>query len=102
MEAHNIHDGTVAIHVEAATSDTVRISVENPGEPIEPAMVNEIFQAFYSSKGDGMGLGLAISRSIVESMGGEILTVPRDKGAVFVFTLPLNHRPDSDETEWQA
>jgi len=59
------------------------------GRPIED--LDRLFNAFYSTKPNGMGMGLAISRSIVESHGGQIWAKPNASGgAVFQFTLPID------------
>lgn len=68
----------------------VKISVSNPGPPIPDDIIDELFNPFISSKEEGMGLGLAISRSIIESHGGEIGLENRDTGTTFFFTLPTD------------
>jgi two-component system sensor kinase FixL len=68
----------------------VKISVSNPGPPIPDDIKDELFNPFISSKEEGMGLGLAISRSIIESQGGEIGLENRDTGTTFFFTLPTD------------
>jgi len=53
-------------------------------------MLNTIFDAFYSTKTEGMGLGLAISRSIIEAHGGQLRVESQPgSGTAFYFTLPL-------------
>jgi signal transduction histidine kinase len=51
-----------------------------------------MFQPFYSTKADGMGIGLSVSRSIVESHRGRLWAEPvaEGAGALFVFTIPIN------------
>jgi two-component system sensor kinase FixL len=67
----------------------VRVSVGDSGPGIAPDMADALFQAFNSSKSEGMGLGLSICRTIVEANGGHIWTEPSSLGgAAFHFTLP--------------
>jgi signal transduction histidine kinase len=67
----------------------VRLSVRDTGPGIDPGTANKLFQAFYTTKSKGMGVGLSISRSIIESYGGRIWGVPNTgPGATFCFTVP--------------
>lgn len=66
-----------------------RISVADTGSGLDPTIAPRLFQAFATSKPDGMGLGLSICRTIVEAHGGRIWAEPaQDCGSVFHFTLP--------------
>jgi signal transduction histidine kinase len=67
----------------------VTIRVEDRGIGLEPEEMGRLFEAFYTTKPHGMGLGLAISRSIIEAHGGRLWaeSVP-GRGAVFSFRLP--------------
>jgi PAS domain S-box-containing protein len=68
---------------------TVRIAVRDQGPGIPGDKLSHIFETFYTTKQDGMGMGLAISRSIVEAHGGKIWAENNpDRGATFAFTLP--------------
>ena len=65
------------------------IAVRDSGVGLSPENVEHLFAPFYTTKPDGMGMGLAISRSIIEAHGGRLwasLNTPR--GAIFQFTLP--------------
>jgi signal transduction histidine kinase len=70
-------------------SDNVLVAVQDSGIGIDRQNLDKIFDTFYTTKSQGMGMGLAISRSIVENHGGRLwATANHDKGATFQFTLP--------------
>lgn len=74
-------------------SDSVLVSVYDSGKGFPSNDLDRLFDPFYSTKSDGMGMGLTISRSIVESHGGRIWATPNSPcGAVFQFTLPIDSR----------
>jgi signal transduction histidine kinase len=67
------------------------IAVEDSGPGVEPEDARRIFEAFFTTKAEGMGMGLSICRSIVESHGGRItVTKAVPQGTVFQVTLPGN------------
>jgi two-component system sensor kinase FixL len=70
--------------------DRLQVEVADTGPGIADDIAPQLFQPFVTSKANGMGVGLSISRRIIESHGGE-LTVRRNEagGATFTFTLPL-------------
>jgi PAS domain S-box-containing protein len=70
--------------------DGVRIAVTDNGPGIDPQTVDHVFDAFSTTKPQGMGMGLTISRSIIEAHGGRLWTEANDQyGATFQFTLPI-------------
>jgi PAS domain S-box-containing protein len=71
-------------------SQGVLVAVQDSGPGLDPQSVDRLFDAFYTTKSHGLGMGLAISRSIIEAHGGRLwatANVPR--GVVFQFTLPI-------------
>jgi PAS domain S-box-containing protein len=67
----------------------IRLSVRDSGRGFDLEVADRLFDAFYSTKGGGMGIGLSISRSIVENHHGRIWAVPNDgPGATFSFSIP--------------
>jgi signal transduction histidine kinase len=66
----------------------VRITVRDSGPGLPAEMSHDAFPPFATTKPQGMGLGLAISRSIVENHGGRLAADPVARGASFSFTLP--------------
>ena len=75
--------------------DAVLISFRDTGPGIPEALIKDIFQPFYSSKEEGSGLGLSISKRIINEHGGEITFSSEDEvGTVFVIALPLRGKQD--------
>jgi len=71
--------------------DNVSVAVSDSGEGLDPANLEHVFDAFFTTKPDGMGMGLAISRTIIEAHGGRLwATSNHPTGTVFQFTLPAN------------
>jgi signal transduction histidine kinase len=69
--------------------NTVLVSVQDSGIGLEPEAMEQLFETFYTTKPDGMGMGLSISYSIIESHGGRLWANRNDgPGATFYFTLP--------------
>lgn len=75
----------------AADESKITVSVRDSGIGVPSATLDRIFDAFYTTKPNGMGMGLAISRSIIEAHGGTVYAAPNfPHGTVFGFTLPLD------------
>ena len=67
----------------------MQVSVRDGGPGVKPDEANDIFQPFYTTKARGVGMGLAISRSLIEAQGGTLwLQASAEPGACFHFTLP--------------
>ncbi|KUF40117.1 hypothetical protein AS359_12575 [Comamonas kerstersii] len=84
----------IAVQVSAAVlpAQQVQLTVQDCGVGLPAAIAEHVFDAFWSTKPQGMGLGLSLCRSMVESMGGRIWAQPRNDGttgAMFFITLPL-------------
>lgn len=73
-------------------ADRVRLSVRDSGTGFEPQSVDKLFDAFYTTKSGGMGIGLSVSRSIIDSHQGQLWAEPNDgPGATFSFVIPRRH-----------
>ncbi|PYU68437.1 MAG: hypothetical protein DMG52_31530 [Acidobacteria bacterium] len=82
--------GALSIRSQEDGNRHVMVSVHDNGTGLPPERVDQIFNAFFTTKPQGTGLGLAISRSIVESHGGRLwATCDNRPGATFHFTLPI-------------
>ncbi len=80
-------------------SQNVLVSVRDSGAGLDPESVDHIFDAFYTTKPSGMGMGLAISRSIIEAHGGRLWpSANAPRGAIFQFSLPSD-RADVPSTQ---
>jgi signal transduction histidine kinase len=91
MEAMNNVDNSareIVITTQNLDEDQVVASVEDSGTGLDPNAATRIFEPFYTTKSGGMGMGLSISRSIVESHGGRLwATANEGPGTTFHFTL---------------
>jgi signal transduction histidine kinase len=75
--------------VSAQGRDGVVVEVRDSGIGLDPDRAEQVFEAFYTTKTEGIGIGLSISRSIVEAHGGRLWAAPNQPhGAVFRFSLP--------------
>jgi PAS domain S-box-containing protein len=78
------------VRTETVDGAQVLVTVQDSGSGLEPTIKDRIFEAFYTTKSGGMGMGLWISRSIIENHGGRLWAASNDgPGAKFLFALPL-------------
>jgi signal transduction histidine kinase len=83
--------GVLTINAQLDQDGRVQISVTDTGVGLPTDKAEQIFEAFFSTKPEGSGMGLAISRSIIESHGGRLWAAANSgKGATFRFTLPTS------------
>jgi signal transduction histidine kinase len=84
----------------------VRLSVQDAGAGFDPGDAHRLFDAFFTTKSDGMGIGLSVSRSIIESHNGRLWAQANDgPGATFSFSVPRysgNGENTSDADAMQA
>jgi two-component system, LuxR family, sensor kinase FixL len=81
-------------------TDTLRVAVQDCGAGIDPQDMDRIFTAFFTTKPEGLGMGLAISRSIIEAHGGRMWATPNvGPGVTVQFTLPTSEEAHHDGAE---
>ena len=79
----------LVIRTERDEGDCVRLSVRDAGVGLDPQGLDRLFEAFYTTKSGGMGIGLSVSRSIIESHQGRLWAAGNDgPGATFSFSIP--------------
>ena len=77
------------ISTEQNQTNGVLVAVRDSGPGIDPEHIERVFEAFYTTKPSGMGMGLSICRSIIDAHGGRLWAEANElRGAVFQFTLP--------------
>ena len=89
-------DRRITVVTNQSADEWVTIDVEDNERGVPPELSDKVFEAFFTTKSEGMGMGLAISRSIVENHGGRIdHRTGANGGAVFCVSLPayIEHRP---------
>ena len=88
MRAVEDRERDLLIKTQRSVEDRLLVAVQDSGIGLDPENVERIFDAFHTTKPGGMGMGLSISRSIVENHGGRLWAIPNDgPGATFQFTL---------------
>jgi signal transduction histidine kinase len=91
MSAANSQSRVLRVTSARHDADHVRISMEDTGPGIDPQHIERIFEPFFTTKPTGMGMGLALCRSIVESYQGQLsVTTRHQSGAVFIIVLPVS------------
>jgi signal transduction histidine kinase len=78
----------LTITTDRADGGEVLVAVQDSGPGIDPSHLDRIFDAFYTTKVSGLGMGLSISRSIIEAHGGRLWATSGPQGALFQLTLP--------------
>lgn len=89
MEQHRSPIREIRIVADAPNAAEIRVSVSDTGPGIAPELVDRVFESFVTTKPSGLGIGLSICRTIVESHGGLMRAHNGERGAVFSFTLPV-------------
>ena len=80
----------LVVKTERDGGDRVRLSVQDSGMGVDPLELERLFETFYTTKNGGMGIGLSVSRSIIESHQGGLWAAANDgPGATFAFSIPL-------------
>jgi len=91
MSGTNEAPRELLIGSEKADPDGVLVAVRDSGPGLAPETLERLFEAFYTTKASGMGMGLSICRSIIEAHGGRLwATANSPLGAAFQFTLPAH------------
>jgi PAS domain S-box-containing protein len=89
----DVHDRRrlLLIRTERDDGNCVRVSVRDAGVGVDPQIMNKLLDAFYTTKSDGMGIGLSVSRSIIEKHHGRLWAEPNNgPGATFSFCIPCD------------
>jgi C4-dicarboxylate-specific signal transduction histidine kinase len=98
-----VNDRPRDLHVATARDEQgrVRLSVTDAGVGFGPEGGGRLFEPFYTTKAEGMGIGLSVSRSIIESHGGRLTAAANDGvGATFSFWLPARRDPSTGPGQW--
>lgn len=97
----DVHDRPrqLLVKTEQMDGDRVRLTVRDAGIGVDPQVVDKLFDAFYTTKRDGMGIGLSVSRSIIERHHGRLWAERNDgPGATFAFLVPRDPENVTDAT----
>jgi signal transduction histidine kinase len=88
-----VEDGNRELHISTVRIEPegVCVTVQDTGHGLRPESLPRLFEPFYTTKPDGMGMGLSICRSIIEAHGGRLWATPCEpRGALFQFTIPAD------------
>ncbi|MCL6702845.1 ATP-binding sensor histidine kinase [Pseudomonas sp. T1.Ur] len=96
----DVRDGVRELMISTALDDAgdVVVAVADSGPGFDPESSGQIFNPFYSTKANGLGMGLSLCRTIIEAHGGRMLACPNNpRGAVVQFNVPLMHQIDASQ-----
>jgi two-component system, LuxR family, sensor kinase FixL len=93
------HDGRIVIEAAAGPEGMVTMRVTDNGPGFDPDLAGQPITSFATTKRDGLGLGLPLSRSIVEAHGGELRIESTPRGVCASFTLPAETRAENKGAE---
>jgi signal transduction histidine kinase len=86
----------LTLRTEAESKCQIRVSVQDSGVGLKEEVMRRLFEPFFTTRAKGMGMGLSISRSIIEAHGGRLWAESNGSGgAIFQFTLPSEDRPSA-------
>ena len=89
METANTERRSIVVEARRKGNHAIEISVADSGPGVAPEVIDTIFEPFVTTKPQGMGMGLSISRSIIDSHGGRLrMACSVRSGAMFIFDLP--------------
>nr|WP_251031763.1 trifunctional serine/threonine-protein kinase/ATP-binding protein/sensor histidine kinase [Paraburkholderia strydomiana] len=99
MSSTNVGERTLLIRTSRTDADELCVIVQDSGPGLDSGHLEELFDAFFTTKPNGLGMGLPICRAIVESHGGKLWVTPNSpRGATFQFTLPMQERVSHSDT----
>ena len=102
MSEINDRPRELLIRTESDECNRVRLAVQDAGKGLEPKDVDKLFEAFYTTKSGGMGIGLSVSRSIIEGHRGRLWAAPNDgPGATFSFCIPCSPEGVRNPESWR-
>jgi len=88
---HSVRPRVLKVQTDQTKPGMVRVLIEDTGTGIDPSNLDRIFKPLFTTKATGMGMGLSICHSIIESHGGRIWVSPAvNRGSIFQFELPIN------------
>jgi len=89
MSAVEDRPRTLRVRTQVDGGDSIKVLVQDSGVGLDPRGIDKLFEAFYTTKAHGLGIGLAISRSIIESHKGKLWAMANEgPGATFGFRIP--------------
>jgi signal transduction histidine kinase len=90
MKLVNARPRELCVRTEVNAKRAVQVTIQDSGMGLDPKNIEQLFEPFYTTKPQGLGMGLSISRSIIEAHGGYLWAEPGGRhGAIFRFTLPV-------------
>ena len=93
MSDSEVTNPLITISTRFLESEGIEVSVHNTGKAIEARYADKVFESFYTTKATGLGMGLAICRSIIEDHGGRLwVNSNSETGTSFLFTVPVRRR----------